>query len=310
MMAVVDLHNCELLIPSDNFDGLSMEKNNTNNNKSRAYLFGSSEFGSELSSPIGSDQLSSSSTESSNSEEEEEEEEDCFIGEFTRQMAQYMVQDEDKHEKSSGSTMVGKFENMKIHEETARYYHGFQSKQALIDGQIRAIQFYKLKQEQAMKQREQKPKTKHCQSKGIAIGGFKNGQKLAPTSNNPWYFLNQQQQSNQQTGSDMRAVFLNGSGSRTGSCGTGVFLPRGTTPGNSLKKQGSPAVLIPARVVQALKLHFEKTGVPSRFNTNAFYPLNAAASSMSRPQKGQSEAAVPATNHHHQEMNLPQEWTY
>lgn len=93
----VDLHNCELLIPSDNFDGLSMENSNTNNNKGRAYLFGSSEFGSELSSPIGLDQLSSSSTESSNSEEEEEE--DCFIGEFTRQMAQYMLQDEDKHEK-------------------------------------------------------------------------------------------------------------------------------------------------------------------------------------------------------------------
>ncbi|KAA3456763.1 forkhead box protein P2-like [Gossypium australe] len=262
----VDLHNCELLIPSDNFDGLSMENSNTSNNKGRAFLFGSSEFGSELSSPIGSDQLSSSSTESSNSEEEEEE--DCFIGEFTRQMAQYMLQDEDKHEK-----------------------------------------FYKLKQEQAMKQREQKPKNKHCQSKGIAIGGFNNGQKFAPTCNNPWYFLNQQQQSNQQTGSDMRAVFLNGSGSRTGSSGTGVFLPRGTTPGNSRKKQGCPTVLIPARVVQALKLHFEKTGVPSRFNSNAFYPLNAAAS-MSRPQKGRSEEAVPATNHHHQEMNLPQEWTY
>lgn len=36
--------------------------------------------------------------------------------------------------------MAGKFENMKINEETARYYHGFQSKQARIDDQIRAIQ--------------------------------------------------------------------------------------------------------------------------------------------------------------------------
>lgn len=89
-----------------------------------------------------------------------------------------------------------------------------------------------------MKQREEKPKTKHSESKGIVIGGFNNGQKLAPTSTNPWYSLNQQQQSNQHTRSDMRAVFLNGSGSRTGSCGTGVFLPRATTPANSFKKQG------------------------------------------------------------------------
>lgn len=47
--------------------------------------------GSELSSPIDSAQ-SSSSTESS-------EEGDDYIGELTRQMAQYMLQDEDKHEK-------------------------------------------------------------------------------------------------------------------------------------------------------------------------------------------------------------------
>ncbi|XVF05425.1 hypothetical protein REPUB_Repub05bG0171100 [Reevesia pubescens] len=274
---------------------------------------------SGLSSPTGSDQLSSSSTESS------EEEEDDYIGELTRRMAQYMLQDEDKHENSwtwsgspestlwsqlgsnldspvkpsrepspSLSPMIGNFEKLKINEETARYNQGerfsststsiqisrgnpsvgFQSKQSLIDDQIRAIQFYRLKQEQTMKQMEQTSRNKHYQSKGRVIGGLNNGQKVAPNSNNPWYTQQQQQeqqQSNQQqAGSDMRAVFLDASGSRNGSSGTGVFLPRVIgTPGESRKKQGCPTVLIPARVVQALKLHFDKTGVPlpSRFNS-------------------------------------------
>ena len=97
----VDLHNCELLLPShqfftpqDHLDGLSVDNSSNNNkpiNHKASYLFGSSLSGSELSSPIGSE-LSSSSLESS-------EEEDDYIGELTRQMAQYMLQDEDKHEK-------------------------------------------------------------------------------------------------------------------------------------------------------------------------------------------------------------------
>ncbi|XWS71629.1 hypothetical protein CRYUN_Cryun03dG0154300 [Craigia yunnanensis] len=367
-MMAVDLHNCELLLPSqfftpqDHLDGLSLDNSNCRSsskpiNQNASYLFGSSDSGSELSSPIGSE-LSSISTESS-------EEEDDYIGELTRQMDQYMLQDEDKHEKSRVSPestlwshlgsnldnpvapsrepsppltpMIVNFEKMKMNEETARYNQderviststsiqvsrrnlnaGFQSKQALVDDQIRAIQFYRLKQEQAMKQMEQKPRIKHYQSKGRVFGGLNNGQKVAPNSNNPWYTLQQQQQQqqqqgNQQAGSDMRAVFLNASGSRNGSCGTGVFLPRGIgTPFESRKKQGCATVLIPARVVQALKLHFEKTGVPSRFNNSGF-PLEHGASesgrnSMYSHQKRQSRT-VPAMNH--QEMGLPQEWTY
>ncbi|KAK8513272.1 hypothetical protein V6N12_052470 [Hibiscus sabdariffa] len=81
--------------------------------------------------------------------------------------------------------------------------------------------------------------------------------------------IQQQQQQQQLAGSHMRAVFFNASGSRNGSCGTGVFLPRGIggTPTVSRKKQESATVLI---VVQALKLHFEKTGVPTRPNSSCF----------------------------------------
>ncbi|KAA3489650.1 G patch domain-containing 3 [Gossypium australe] len=344
-MMAVDLHNFELLLPS-------------------LFFTPQDNLGSELSSPIGSDQPSSSSTDSTR-------EEDDYIGELTRQMAQYMLPDDDKLEKSWGlagspeSTLwsqfgsnldgpigpsrepsppmapwVGNFEKMKITEETARYNQGekfsstsnsiqvsggnlnagIQSKQALIDDQIRAIQLYRLKQEQAMKQMEQKPRVKHYnQNKGRVFGGFNNGQKAVTNSNNPWYNLQpqqqqQQQQSNQQAGSHMRAVFLNASGSRNGSSGTGVFLPRGIggTPTESRKKQGCATVLIPARVVQALKLHFEKTGVPTRSSNSAFHVQHDACvsgrnNSMHSLQKYQSKT-VPALNH--QEMNLPQEWTY
>ncbi|OMO90546.1 hypothetical protein COLO4_19053 [Corchorus olitorius] len=168
----VDLHNCELLLPSQFFT--PQDNSNSNDNSSNkpikqnasCLLFGSSDSGSDLSSPIGSEVSSSSSTESS------EEEEDDYIGELTRQMAQYMLQDEDKHEKPWGlsgspesnldspvgpsrepspplTIMTGNFEKMKTNEEPVRYNHAvsrgiqnaeIQTKQALIDDQIRAIQ--------------------------------------------------------------------------------------------------------------------------------------------------------------------------
>ncbi|XVE79501.1 hypothetical protein DITRI_Ditri14bG0064100 [Diplodiscus trichospermus] len=303
----VDLHNCELLLPSDQFfspedhlDGLPLDKNNNSKpiNKNGSYLFGSSDAGFEFSSPIGSE-LSSSSTESS-------EEEDDYIGELTRQMAQYMLQDEDKHEKvmineeRSRHNQGERFTSTSTSIQSSRGNPnvGYQSKQALIDDQLRAIQFQRLKQEQAMKQMEQKPRTKHYESKGRIVGVFNNGQKFSPNSNNPWSNLQQQQQQiNQQAGSDTRAVFLNAPCSRNGSCGTGVFLPRGTaTPFESRKKQGCAKVLIPARVVQSLKLHFEKTDACA-----------SGRNSMYSHQKHQSRT-VPAMNH--QEMGLPQEWTY
>ncbi|KAK8550861.1 hypothetical protein V6N12_039544 [Hibiscus sabdariffa] len=337
-MMAVDLHNYELLLPSQLFTPQE------------------DHLGSELSSPIGSDQLSSSSTESS-------QEEDDYIGELSRQMAQHMLPDEDELAKPwdlSGSPestlwsqfgsnldcppstpMVENFKKMKINEGNAGFNQaerfsstsnsiqvsggnlnaGFQSKKALIDDQIREIQFYRLKQEQAMKQTEQKlqkPRSKHYhQGKGGVVGGSNNGHKAAPNSNKPWYNLpqrQQQQQGNQQGGSHMRAVFLNAPGSRNGSSGTGVFLPRGTggTPTESRKKQGCATVLIPARVVQALKLHFEKTGVPTRSNSSAF-PLQYDACVSGRNNnihplhKAQSKA-LPAMNL--QETSLPQEWTY
>ncbi|RVW30033.1 hypothetical protein CK203_104592 [Vitis vinifera] len=99
-----------------------------------------------------------------------------------------------------------------------------------------------------------------------------------------------------------KAIFLPGSDSRSGSCGTGVFFPRGTgNPLDSRKKQGCSTALIPARVAQALKLNFDEMGVVSPSlggrRRNSLYP----------PQK-QHWPAPPAMKH--QEMDVPRGWTH
>lgn len=114
----------------------------------------------------------------------------------------------------------------------------------------------------------------------------------------------------------MRAVFLGDSCPRSRSGGgTGVFLPRGIgNTSGSQKKPGCSTVLIPARVVQALKLHFDKMGVASRSN-GAILPIQQDASSgdvrcgLQLPQKKSQTPATPAVSSH-QGTGLPQEWPY
>lgn len=110
-------------------------------------------------------------------------------------------------------------------------------------------------------------------------------------------------------GGMMQAVFLGGSGSRSG---TGVFLPRAGTvvaPSESTKKKGKgcSTVLIPARVVQALQLHFDKTapkvvGVPPLRDL----VLNHREGMFSLENHQSTKAATDVQN----DMILPQEWTY
>ncbi|KAG6412483.1 hypothetical protein SASPL_125162 [Salvia splendens] len=59
-----------------------------------------------------------------------------------------------------------------------------------------------------------------------------------------------------QNGSGMRAIFLGQPGSRSG---TGVFLPQVTNnPVEKKKKSGLSTVLIPTRVLEAIELHFTR----------------------------------------------------
>ncbi|XP_050369909.1 uncharacterized protein LOC126788006 isoform X2 [Argentina anserina] len=134
-----------------------------------------------------------------------------------------------------------------------------------------------------------------------------------PMANFPW--LN-----NQQGPSDMRAAFhsLSGSGSRVGtpSCGTGVFLPCviGNTSQSSKNKRGCSPVLIPAKVVQALKVHFDRVGELPRQNPTAFPIQNDSSkggrrtSTLANRKRHPRGTAPPDMNNN--EITLPQEWTY
>ena len=85
------------------------------------------------------------------------------------------------------------------------------------------------------KQNEPKQQFRQFQSKdkGLGAGGFSSGYQNSKVT-----WSNFQQQQHRTTGSEMRAVFLSESGSRTGSCGTGVFLPRGI--GNTSESRKKP----------------------------------------------------------------------
>ncbi|XP_065877116.1 uncharacterized protein [Euphorbia lathyris] len=215
------------------------------------------------------------------STESESDQDDDYIAELTRKMTHYMLQDEDeddRHQKlerwNAEWPELGKKDKCeKLHKKpTTPPNLDFHSKQALIDQQIRTIQ---VKQEQLMKQQHSK------------------GQK----------------------GSEMRAVFVGESESESGSKGTGVFLPRRgiSNPSDSRKRTGysTPTVLIPARVVEALKLHYDRMGIESRYIAAATFPkLNDSVMGNMQQQfekKSQTET-VPAMNN--KEIGLPQEWTY
>ncbi|KAA8543811.1 hypothetical protein F0562_022012 [Nyssa sinensis] len=287
---------------------------------------GSSDSPSSLSTSFGSE-LGSTETES---------DEDDFIAELTRQMADYMLQEDDENT-STPNSVSAKPEwsdcdmGSKTHHgqnllsstsrkpcsvpaHTKNPNAGFYS-----NDQSRAIQLENqqlIKQQGAVgwerrgkmtesTQQVQHQKQQYMMSRG-RVCGFGNGGRVGPTPQ-------------QQAGSGMRAVFLGGSDSRSRPSGTGVFLPRGASnpPQESPKKRGCSTVLIPARVMQALKLHFDDMNALSRSSGSGAFTaphlqsdaVMGRSNDMHSEQKRHAESQLrPAMNH--QEMGLPQEWTY
>eukprot|EP00258_Populus_trichocarpa_P006959 XP_002311195.2 uncharacterized protein LOC7494465 isoform X3 [Populus trichocarpa] len=122
---------------------------------------------------------------------------------------------------------------------------------------------------------------------------------------------------NQHTNSaGTRAVFPGGSGVKRECAGTGVFLPRRySNPPEPKKKSGCPAVLFPAKVVQALNLNFDDMDfnglAQPRLNSNAAFPSDYDALMIRRSalvaQQKRNLRQESVLNH---EIRLPQEWTY
>lgn len=75
--------------------------------------------------------------------------------------------------------------------------------------------------------------------RAVGIGGYGRCGRSVGMSSSPWPVPSSQPQL--QSGSGMRAVFLDGSGSKKGSSGTGVFLPRRV--GNPVELRKKPGWL-------------------------------------------------------------------
>ncbi|XP_011019197.1 PREDICTED: uncharacterized protein LOC105121999 isoform X2 [Populus euphratica] len=127
----------------------------------------------------------------------------------------------------------------------------------------------------------------------------------------------QQQYSNSQGGSGMRAVFLGNPGGKKECAGTGVFLPRQIgARTESRKKPGCSTVLLPAKVVQALNLNLEGMGAQAQFGpryNGSFATYSDAAvrvrndNILSHQKQPHNSRPQPVMNN---EVRLPQEWTY
>ncbi|KAJ1406925.1 hypothetical protein SESBI_24739 [Sesbania bispinosa] len=199
------------------------------------------------------------------------------------------------------------FEKLKLEETGDSKYHpdqiqssniGLCSYQSLIQEQIRAIElsrlnfkqehvlspkqkavtYGKVHQDQISEQSEPKQKMQKFQKKD-KVGG--NGRRNRPPPRHV-------PQTQQHAGAGMRAVFLGGSGSRSG---TGVFLPRGGT--------GSQSESTNKQVSTELGDYFDWQILMDVLvsNMDGMYSL----------QKSQSMKASPDVQN---EMILPQEWTY
>ncbi|XP_048624910.1 uncharacterized protein LOC106433307 isoform X2 [Brassica napus] len=235
--------------------------------------------------PTTSSLRSDSVSEDPDSPKPQNEEEDEYVEELTRQMANYMLQDDEKHQKScsggggSGSpqsTLWSPFASGYSSPigpsrepsppltpvtamETQPVMIPFQSKQALIDDQIRSIQanFHKIKKE-------------------------KDKQRTDDVLGHKARSYHQQQRPR----SGVKAVFVDGSGSKTGSGGTGVFLPRSHGTVVETRKK-SDALLV------SMKNKNNKSSSSTRGQSGPLYMAETSAETHQEP---------PA--------DLPHEWTY
>lgn len=108
------------------------------------------------------------------------------------------------------------------------------------------------------------------------------------------------------SGSGMRAVFLGPPGSKRESVGTGVFLPRSVNPTEPRKKSniknGCATVLVPEKVVQALKNINAQSQSQSRLDSSGRFQGHNNGFHGSTHDIDNAVGSL--------EIRLPSEWTY
>ncbi|KAI3667710.1 hypothetical protein L6452_42779 [Arctium lappa] len=222
--------------------------------------WGSSSSSSVLNTSFGSD-LDSSETDN---------DEDEFIAELTRQMADYMLQEDDDDDVNNNNTKS-------ISQVTNQNQNRVELKSRRRKGKMTESTKQQIK----------------LSSSGV--GGLGRVRQVGYGPLTP-------------VGSGMRAIFLNGSGSNSRSSGTGVFLPRLATDATAQnrKKPGCSTVLVPTRVLQALEQHFNsKDSLLSSSDLLHIQPNHHGQRSGL-----QQKLQVRSTSSDHLDRKLPQEWTY
>ncbi|KAK8617221.1 hypothetical protein V6N13_080139 [Hibiscus sabdariffa] len=176
------------------------------------------------------------------------------------------------------------------------------SRQKMQAAQLQLLKQQLMKQENAWIWGGQKQHHQVVQNRVRSNNGTNRPMGLSPSA---W----QQTQMPNGSGSGMRAVFLGNPTAKSECAGTGVFLPRRIgAPSEARKKPAYPTVLLPARVVQALNLNLDEPRFHPRFNPNLTAEtgtnscLESPAAAMKHGRGGNSRQ--------HQEVGLPQEWTY
>ncbi|KAL4587684.1 hypothetical protein LXL04_000558 [Taraxacum kok-saghyz] len=194
---------------------------------------------------------------------------DEFVAELTRKMADYMLQ-EDDDDSNDKYTSPDKFIS-----------------EVKLPNQHRVKEDSKRGRKGKMTESTQQLKSSSSRGR---VGPVRYGSMTSPV------------------GSGMQAIFLNGPGSKNGSNGTGVFLPRSATDVTvqRRKKPGCSTVLVPTRVLQALEQHFNnmESISPSSNMHHIHHDINGQINDM------QHMLQVSSTSTDHLERKLPQEWTY
>ncbi|XP_040993978.1 uncharacterized protein LOC121240571 isoform X5 [Juglans microcarpa x Juglans regia] len=306
----VDRHTPDLLLPSqfdpydeedlfpENLKPSHLHKDFSSNSKPwEADPHGHGNESVFSNSPVESD-LGSADTESDR--------DDDYIAELTRQMSHYMLQEDHDQNSLPCTEKMEKFYTLKQRAMKQQGSPNWPGRQA------------KAPTRQPVQSREQPDQQVHEQKGGscINIGRSLDGGKSRTT--NPWTQSPTQRElqvkCNQQKGSSaMRMFVLGGESSSESSCtGTGVFLPRGIWYSSEpRKKPGCSTVFIPARVVQALQLHFDQMGVKPRTKSGGC-PLQLLSDGWigrrdDSKQKRQQRTAPVMSQH---DIGLPQEWKY
>ncbi|KAL0460554.1 UNVERIFIED_CONTAM: hypothetical protein Slati_0682600 [Sesamum latifolium] len=212
-----------------------------------------------------------------------------FIAELTRQMAECMLQEEE--ENADANNVSEGSRHVKNRNESSDVDSGgvYSSPVCFNDGRP-PIQVYELKNQPEVVSKERRR----------AKGTESTQQKQLPKTEQQHYMQYRGREwgishgRNGHSGSGMQAVFLGGSGSRSGSPGTGVFLPRGARdPTHLKKKSGCSMVLMPTRVLQVLELHFNRVQ-----DSSGAPPSSTGPDESSRPDvlpNGDSELPAIAT---------------